>query len=135
MTSGDLSSQADVQVRALATEGGYRTPWNDGEPPRSVGGQAIVAGDAHGLFVALAYGELPHGAELSPFETTVPLTAQPVLRGVPRVPPGTPIARPDGLELLKGEGAAGIVGATAHAGGRQLTVRRGEGKELVFNIR
>lgn len=134
VTPADLAPQTDVQKPGDPTDDGYQTPWCGNADPSSVGGHAIVAGDARGLFVALSYGELVHGPELLPFETTVPLTAQPVLRGVPRIAPGAAIARSDGLGILLAEDGGVVSGASAYAGGRLLSVRRGEGKDLIATV-
>lgn len=131
ITPADLAAREDVQTKALAENDAYRTPWGAPEEASSGAGHAIVAGDSKGLFAALSYGELTNGLELTPFETTVPMTAQPVLRGVTRVPPGTPIPRRDGLLLMRASNGT-IWGASAEVGGRVLSVLRvDDGKELM----
>lgn len=130
ITPADLAAREDVQAKALLYEGAYRTPWGRADEGTTGAGHAIVAGDSKGLFVALAYGELPGGLELDPFETIVPMTARPVLRGVTRVAPGTPIPWADGLRIQRTENGT-LSGASAAVGQRVLSILRvDDGKEL-----
>lgn len=130
ITRADLAPRDDVQAKAQANEEGYQTPWGTTGEGTAGAGHAIVAGDSKGLFVALSYGELSSGLELLPFETTVPMTARPVLRGVTRIAPGTPIPRADGLRIQSTKGGT-ICGASAKIGERVLSIQRlGDGKEL-----
>lgn len=130
ITPADLAAREDVQAKALGNEEEYQTPWGMTEESSSGAGHAIVAGDSKGLFVALSYGELSSGPELLPFETTVPMTARPVLRGVTRLAPGTPIPRADGLRIQRTKGGT-IYGTSATVGARVLSIQRvDDGKEL-----
>jgi hypothetical protein len=131
ITPADLAAREDVQAKALTFDDSYRTPWGQTEEGSAGAGHAIVAGDSKGLFAALSYGELTSGLELAPFETTVPMTAEPVRRGVTRVPPGTPIARADSLWLPRSTNGT-VSGASVELGGRVLAVLRvDDGKELM----
>lgn len=131
ITPADLAAREDVQAKARVSDDAYRTPWGDTDANRGGAGHAIVAGDSMGLFVALSYGELTSGLELIPFETTVPMTAKPVLRGVTRVSPGTPIPRSDSLRLPRSPNGV-VCGASVDLGGRVLSVLRvDDGKELM----
>lgn len=121
MTAGDLVAPGDLQVRAVEVAGGFQAPWAGGEMPRVAGdAHAIVVGDARGLFVALTLTELPEGASLEPFETTVPLTAAPVLRGSQRVSPGLPLSQGNDARVL-GE-ARRVTGAFVRVGDRTIAV-------------
>jgi gamma-glutamyltranspeptidase/glutathione hydrolase len=131
ITPADLAAREDVQAKALVDQVECRTPWGSADEGRGGVGHAIVVGDSKGLFAALSYGEIVSGCELTPFETMVPMTAQPVLRGVTRVAPGTPIPRGDGL-CIQRSAAGAICGASATLGDRVLQIQRvDEGKELM----
>lgn len=131
LTPADLGAREDVQAKAVLDDEAYHTPWGKADNATAGAGHAIVAGDSKGLFVALSYGELSSGLELTPFETTVPMTAQPVLRGVPRISPGAPIPRADNLRILRTQSGT-VCGAAAGVGQRVLSVLRlDDGKELV----
>jgi len=60
--------------------------------------EALVAADVHGTVAALAWSPDPEGVLVPELEVRLPRDAAPVLRGVPRVNPGTP--RPAALPLL-----------------------------------
>jgi hypothetical protein len=102
-----------MNLPARELEAGYGLPWEtdaiDGTSPAD---RAIVAVDARGLFVALSYSALIDGIVLSPFQTEVPLLAQPVMRGVSRVAPGSPLAAVHDL-LLRTDSSGRICGVSA----------------------
>lgn len=52
---------------------------------------AVLACDVHGVFAALAYRPLDSGIAIDELELVAPDYAVPVLRGVPRTAPGTPL--------------------------------------------
>jgi gamma-glutamyltranspeptidase/glutathione hydrolase len=57
-----------------------------------------VAADVHGTVAALAWSPDPEGVLVPELEVRLPRDAAPVMRGVPRVNPGTP--RPAALPLV-----------------------------------
>lgn len=105
----DLVPLESVQQRASERRSRLVVPWVDATPPEgglsgvSAAGQAhaLLAIDASGLFCALSYRSLPEDLVLEEFEVAVPALARPVLRGVPRVAPGTPLTGPARLALTR----------------------------------
>ena len=97
-SEGGLLTPSDLEPAELAAEPLQERTFGDdrwlvppsvqAEPSRS---SAIVAVDAQGVFAGLAYQTLERGVRLDELELLAPLTATPVLRGVPRVLPGARI--------------------------------------------
>jgi hypothetical protein len=99
----------------------YEAEWSRGEPAArsSAPGMSsiveiIAAVDAWGLAVVIAYEVF--GAEslaaVPGLQIAVPLAAAPVQRGVPRVPPGTPIWMPAPIAIVdRGGGQIVAVGS------------------------
>lgn len=108
ITAADLGSQAELDHPARATSDVLELPWSGSpERPQSQGGvaHAVVAVDGRGLFVGLEFTVLASEIELAGYQVTVPLLAEPVLRGVPRVAPGTPRGTLPPLRLVRESGA------------------------------
>lgn len=108
---GDLTPPAELDGPATLTEQNYEVPWRgdvvDADTDAALGaGHVLVAADAAGLFVALAFRELDDRVRLDPYEVGVPRLAEPVLRGVSRAKPGASIASPAELEIEKSESGA-----------------------------
>jgi gamma-glutamyltranspeptidase/glutathione hydrolase len=103
LTSTDLRSITDVDAAAVTHENGEGrwvvAPWafDDGPDrvPESLGiGLAICAIDVRGLFAALSYRRVMSGITVEELEVEAPPLAIPVLRGVTRVSPGSPLPAP-----------------------------------------
>lgn len=75
-------------------------------------GCGILAMDAQGVFAALSYRQVTGGVTIEALELTAPRLAIPVLRGVPRVRPGTPLPCPTPIALRR-DGATQVTGALA----------------------
>jgi hypothetical protein len=75
-----------LRERAIDESSFLVSPDYEGEPGRAA---AILAIDAQGVFAGLAYRTLERGIRVDELELLAPGTAMPVLRGVPRVSPGT----------------------------------------------
>src|SRR5690606_35204416 len=105
VTPGDLRapSQLDQPARERGDELGL--PFEPSDAAQGGAAHAIVAVDARGLFVGLEFTVLESGLELTGYEPTVPLMAVPVLRGVPRVAPGTPLGSLPPVRLVREGGA------------------------------
>jgi gamma-glutamyltranspeptidase/glutathione hydrolase len=129
ITSTDLRSITDVDRAATHLDhGGSRyviAPWaEEGEASIVASddwgtGHAICAIDVRGLFAALSYRRVMNGVSVEDLEVEAPPIAVPVLRGVTRVSPGSPIAAPapiairlddagTPIEILAAPGAKGI---------------------------
>lgn len=113
ISSQDLSSPEGINLPAQQVEGGWQLPWNRNLEVQDQGSvQAIVAADARGLLVALCYGGATAGLTLSPYQVTIPSNAMPVMRGVPRLAPGTPLQVSHDLRL-KQDARGAICGVSA----------------------
>jgi hypothetical protein len=128
VTSGDLRAPAGLDQPALEVGDTLCLPFDaniDGGAKAQGGtAHAIVAVDARGLFVGLEFTVLDGGAELTGYEVTVPLLAVPVLRGVPRVAPGTPLGTLPPLRLVREAGAITRVEAELGVGRAPLSLYR-----------
>jgi hypothetical protein len=127
VTAGDLKARAGLDL--LASDDGARLglPWPAATgPDANQGGKAhaLVAVDARGLFVALAFTALSSPLELAGYEVTVPLSAEPVFRGVSRVAPGTPLGGVLPVGLVREAGAIARVEAELGAGRARLCLYR-----------
>ncbi len=71
-------------------------------------GHAIIAVDAHGRFVALAYRMLSTGLSVPELGVMAPLGAIPVQRGVPRIAPGRRLSSPAPIAVLRGDGSEAV---------------------------
>jgi hypothetical protein len=96
LTVEDLTEGVPVEATATKVPGvaGYAfvAPWSRSEAsPQAVACEVVVAADGRDGLAALAYE--PVGDELAApaLELTMPRCAVPVLRGVTRVAPGTPL--------------------------------------------
>jgi len=129
VTAGDLKARAGLDLLASSDDGarvGLPWPAAQGPEPANQGGRAhaLVAVDARGLFVALAFTALSSPLELAGYEVTVPLLAEPVLRGVSRVAPGTPLGGVLPVGLVRDAGAIVSVEAELGAGRAALRLYR-----------
>lgn len=103
LTPADLRSISGVDCPATIHEiGGSRwvvAPWALSDAPESVPeelgtGHAICAIDVRGLFATLSYRRVMNGVSVEELEAEAPPIAIPVLRGVTRVSPGSPLVAP-----------------------------------------
>jgi len=146
--TADLVAASDIQRVPLPSAQGegesLGLPWQvDGAPEdtssdgaiRRAWGRAqnIVAVDASGLFVALAYRELPDLGFMEEFELSLPAFAVPVLRGVPRVTPGEALPTDADLYLDRDEsGAICAARALSSADGPGLRIVRDTATKEAF---
>jgi hypothetical protein len=115
ITPTDFSAPAEIEEAAAERSDGSRRwiepPWSrEPVPPQAQLGQghAIVAVDAHGRFVALAYRVLEQGLAVPELGVTAPIGAIPVQRGVPRIAPGKRLSSPAPLAIVRGEGSGAV---------------------------
>lgn len=111
----------DLMPRASASARIFEAPWAiepDGRPERRSEGRAIeivTAVDAWGLAAVIAYEVFPPSdvAPVPGLQISAPLGALPVQRGVPRLPPGTPMPMRAPIAIVdRGAGNVVAVGAT-----------------------
>lgn len=128
VTPGDLRAQTGLDQPATEVGDEVGLPWGALDPvdASAQGGtsHAILAVDARGLFVGLAFTQLASTLELQGYEVTVPLLATPVQRGVTRVAPGTPLGGVPRLGLLRDAGAITRVQAELGPGRAPLSLYR-----------
>ncbi len=105
VSSRDLKPPEAIDVAAREDAGAWVAPWARERAPVSDAlglGRAICALDARGLFVVLAFRSLPSDAwMLEEYGVRVPQTAIPVMRGVPRTPPGAPLPVPAPIAIRR----------------------------------
>ncbi len=70
-------------------------PWDCPNLPQ----ESIIVVDHRGTAVAIAYQQTMTGVEIPALELLAPSAAQPVMRGVSRVTPGTPLPAPSALQV------------------------------------
>jgi gamma-glutamyltranspeptidase/glutathione hydrolase len=108
ITSTDLRSITNVDGAATYIEkDGSRfavAPWIDEAANETLTddwgtGHAVCAIDVRGLFAALSYRRVMNGILVEELELEAPPIAVPVLRGVTRVTPGSPIPAPAPLAI------------------------------------
>jgi hypothetical protein len=66
-----------------------RVPWEQATDSNKVRRELVLAVDGRGGFAALDYGCAEEGVVIGELSLIAPRAAQPVLRGIPRVTPGT----------------------------------------------
>lgn len=93
---GGLVSPADFEPATdvdhpIGPEGAF--PWGDGDRAPGTSAEAVLAVDQAGGAAVVCYDVAEQGFPLFDGELVSPLVAQPVLRGVPRVRPGTPLSQ------------------------------------------
>lgn len=115
LTPTDFGAPAEVDGAAAERSDGNRRwlepAWaSEPAPPQSELGQghAIIAVDAHGRFVALAYRVIDTGLTVPELGVTAPIGAIPVQRGVPRIAPGRRLSSPAPLAIVRGEGSGAV---------------------------
>jgi hypothetical protein len=127
-TPADFGAPAGLDEPAAERSDGTRrwleAAWSrEPVPPQAELGQghAIVAVDAHGRVVALAYRNLATGISVPELGVMAPLGAIPVQRGVPRIAPGRRLSSPAPIAVLRGEGS-GAVEVLADPGAEHLNL-------------
>ena len=91
---------SDGDAQSVAIDG-----WNLVTPPWDAAGEidqpeGIVAIDGHGVVAGLMYTLPSETVELADLELVLGKHAEPVRRGIPRLPPGTPLDMPAPLAVL-----------------------------------
>lgn len=134
----DLIPPTEVDQAAARLESCWVPPFEalqGTEMGRTHDEHLIVSADSQGQMIALAFRPLENHLLLEPFEVAVPLLAQPVLRGVSRLSPGTPLGfQPDLWIERNDEGALIAVGGSGKQKERTPTLalyRTVETKEIV----
>jgi hypothetical protein len=100
VTPSDLEPPPDVDVTAselvIEDDRWLTAPWASSKSAGSLVGRGagICAADAHGVLAALSYRTVDSGAWLEELGLLAHLSAVPVLRGVPRLAPGTRLDAP-----------------------------------------
>jgi len=130
----------DAVAREIA-EGGvswFEAPWAEvdatAEPDDRAAqgaGHAIVAVDTHGRFAALAYRVVEQGLTIADLDLIAPLQAVPVLRGVPRVAPGTRLSSPAPVAIVWRD-ASESVEVVAQPAARRYSPPRAPAESLVI---
>lgn len=114
---GGLVTPSDLEPPELAAAPLVATKLGDadwlvapetGSGAESQSASAILAVDAQGVFAAVAYRRVELGRVVDELELLVPLSAVPVVRGVPRVTPGTRLGSGFALGLCIDERARPI---------------------------
>lgn len=121
LTERDLEearpAETDAVTTALGLDAGanvFTSPWPPAEAS-PVGAEAIVACDGRGIVAAIAYAPIGAGVLVPELGVALARDAVPVLRGVTRVAPGTPLAAPAPIALLGRKGFWAAVGLTGVA--------------------
>ncbi len=98
VTPADFAKPEGLDVGAARVEqGGARqlvVPWADEAKAPFTRGVCVSAVDVNGLFAAVAFESQPEALYVEELELSAPMVAQPTLRGVPRLAPGTPLPAP-----------------------------------------
>lgn len=107
----DLVVPSSLDAQISLTDATIGLPWGEVEEERGLDKpwgtpHAIVAIDGQGQLVALAFHEQDDVVQFAPYEVTVPLLAEPVMRGVARRSPGQVIPSPVDLRVSRNEEGA-----------------------------
>ncbi|MEP7126751.1 MAG: hypothetical protein ABJE95_37825 [Byssovorax sp.] len=123
LTERDLEEARPAETDAVTTQlasgaNVFTSPWAPAEGS-AAGAEAVVACDGRGIVAAIAYAPSSAGIVVPELGITLARDAVPVLRGVTRLAPGTPLASCAPIALLGRKGfwaAVGLTGvATLHA--------------------
>ncbi len=95
MTPADFAPPTGLDLAAETLEVAGQTlraaPWAAKAEQPFTRGVAVAAVDVNGLFAALTFDAQGEGAYVEELELSAALVAAPILRGVPRIAPGTPL--------------------------------------------
>lgn len=98
VTPGDFAKPSGLDVAAVRSEldGGQAltAPWASDDAAAFARGASVSAVDVNGMFVAAVFECQPEALYVEELELSAPMLAEPTLRGVPRVAPGTALAAP-----------------------------------------
>jgi len=119
LTERDLEESRPAEAEAFTTAlasgaSAFTVPWSP--PEASAGGaEAIVACDGRGIVAAIAYAPTGSGLLVPELGISLASDAVPVLRGITRVTPGTPLAAPAPIAILGRKGFWASIGLTGLA--------------------
>jgi hypothetical protein len=119
LTERDLEEARPAETDAVTTalDSGanvFTSPWPS-LTASAVGAEAVVACDGRGIVAAIAYTPTVTGVLVPELGISLARDAVPVLRGVTRVAPGTPLEAPAPIALLGRKGFWAAVGLTGLA--------------------
>lgn len=119
LTERDLEEARPAETDAVTTalDSGtnvFTSPWPS-LAASAVGAEAVVACDGRGIVAAIAYTPTVTGVLVPELGISLSRDAVPVLRGVTRVAPGTPLEAPAPVALLGRKGFWAAVGLTGLA--------------------
>ncbi|MEO5725910.1 MAG: hypothetical protein ABI134_10560 [Byssovorax sp.] len=119
LTERDLEEARPAETDAVTTalDSGanvFTSPWPS-LAASPAGAEAVVACDGRGIVAAIAYTPTVTGVLVPELGISLSRDAVPVLRGVTRVPPGTPLEAPAPVALLGRKGFWAAVGLTGLA--------------------
>jgi gamma-glutamyltranspeptidase/glutathione hydrolase len=119
LTERDLEEARPAETDAVTTaltSGAtvFTSPWAPSEA-FAAGAEAVVACDGRGIVAAIAYAPSAAGVVVPELGITLARDAVPVLRGVTRLAPGTPIASAAPIALLGRKGFWAAIGLTGVA--------------------
>ncbi len=119
LTERDLEearpAETDAVTTALASGANvFTSPWTPSEAS-AAGAEAIVACDGRGIVAAIAYAPTGAGVVVPELGITLARDAVPVLRGVTRLAPGTPLLSSAPVALLGRKGFWAAIGLTGVA--------------------
>lgn len=130
----DLEPRTELDAESASYTDGLGPSWSGEDCSRANLGQehAVLAIDGAGMFVAMSFRELPDEVRLDGFDAAVPLLAEPVMRGVPRVAPG--VALPSGARLRLAFAQGRVEAVRALAGDQLLELYRDHhSREVTIN--
>ncbi len=137
MTLDDLRAQRAPAEACVIGDGAAYAPFADEEgAPASVELHAVCAGDRRGGVAVACYEIAREGASVEALGILAPLRAQPVMRGVRRIDPGTALACASSVVLVDTRGddsfdvAAGFSGDDASKHARDLAQAVSKGTTL-----
>jgi gamma-glutamyltranspeptidase/glutathione hydrolase len=108
VTHDDLRETRPELAAADAREGGVHVvPWLD-EALDATPCRLLCVADSRGVVAVACWEEHHDGVDLPPIGLRAPLVAVPVLRGVPRLPPGTPLPAASPLALVAHDGVVDV---------------------------
>jgi hypothetical protein len=99
----EVTGTLDVAGERLTDEGGslLRVPWatEAAEPTAGCSVEAVCAIDRRGTAAVIVYERCVNGIQVPDWGLLAPRASQPVIRGVPRIRPGTPRSMPCPAEI------------------------------------
>ena len=119
LTERDLEEARPAETDAVTTTlasgaSAFTVPWSP-LAASAASAEAIVACDGRGIVAAIAYSPSSSGILVPELGVALARDAVPVLRGVTRVTPGTPLAAPAPIAILGRKGFWASIGLTGLA--------------------